>query len=242
MVWPLLEKVNGKSITLKNQKTVTLSTEHAPVIDFVPDWKTKILTLITDPNVALILMSIGVYGLILEFYNPGALLPGTIGAISLTLGLYAMNILPINAAGMILMGLGFLFIIAESFIPSFGIMGVGGVIAFMFGGAVMFDTESMPGMAVDWGVLWSIGLFGLLLVGLIVFLTVKVYRKKTQSGPESMIGAMAIVQSWDGDEGRVLIQGESWQATSEDKNKFQKDEEVLISAVKDLVLKVRSKP
>ncbi|MCB9991591.1 MAG: nodulation protein NfeD [Rhodospirillales bacterium] len=95
----LLDKIDGKDIPVKNAASVTLQTKGAPVVEFAPDWKTRLLIMITDPNVALILMSIGVYGLILEFYNPGALVPGTIGAICLIIGLYALNVLPINAAG-----------------------------------------------------------------------------------------------------------------------------------------------
>ncbi len=236
----LLNKIDGREIPIKNGEPVTLATADAPVTVYEPDWKTKLLTLITDPNVAIILMSIGVYGLILEFYNPGSLVPGTIGAIALILGLYAMNVMPINAAGLALMGLGMLFMIGEAFIPSFGIMGVAGVIAFVIGATVMFDMESMPGMALDYGIIWSIALFGLLMVGLIVYLTVKVYKKHTQTGAESMVGSTAEVTEWDGTKGRVRIQGEIWHAFSTNELELKENDEVLVSAVDGLDLKIRT--
>lgn len=236
----LLQKVDGRTIPLKNRDSLTLDTDGAPVIEMPPDWKTRLLAMITDPNVALILMSIGVYGLILEFYNPGALVPGTIGAICLILGLYALNVLPINAAGAALMLLGFAFIIAEAFLPSFGILGLAGLVAFIVGAVIMFDMESMPGLALDWGVISGIAVSGALLLAIIVFLTVKVYRRQVTTGPESMIGHTASVEEWDGHEGRVRVQGEIWHAIADDALELRKGDKVLVSAVKDLTLKIRA--
>lgn len=236
----LLEKVNGKVIPIKNGEPVTLDTAGAPVTEFKPDWKTKLLSMITDPNIALILMSIGVYGLILEFYNPGSLVPGTIGAICLILGLYAMNVLPINAAGVALMILGVVFIIAEAFMPSFGILGLGGLAAFIVGATIMFDAESMPGLALDWGVIWGIAFCGLLVVGLTAFLAARVYKKQVTTGPESMTGKKAEVVEWKKTEGRVRIQGEIWNAYADETLDLKKDDEVLVSKVEGLDLKVRA--
>ena len=234
----LLSKINGKAITLKNEQIVTLTTDSAPVVAFRPDWKTRFLALITDPNIAMILMSIGVYGLILEFYNPGALFPGTIGAISLVIGLYSMNVLPINTAGAVLMILGIILIIAEAFMPSFGILGLGGLAAFIVGATIMFDTESMPGLTLDWGVLWGVAALGLLMVGLIVYMTIRVYKNQVQTGLESMIGKVAHVVEWSGKEGRVRIQGEVWHAYADDEMKLEKDEKVTIAKAEDLKLKI----
>lgn len=236
----LLEQIDGQSIALKNGDPVTLSTKNAPVIAFPPDWKVKLLTYITDPNVALILMSIGVYGLILEFYNPGALLPGTVGAISLILALYALNVLPINAAGIALLLLGIGFMIAEAFIPSFGIIGFGGVVAFLIGATIMFDTQSMPGLVLDWGVIAGVGIFGILVVALIVYLTARVYKQKISTGTESMIDELAEVIEWKDKSGRVRIHGEIWHAESDTPLKVKQGDDVTISSVEHLKLKVKS--
>jgi len=236
----LLQKINGKKIPIKNGEPVTLDTENAPITEFRPDWKTKLLSMITDPNIALILMSVGVYGIILEFYHPGSMVPGTIGAICLILGLYAMNVLPINAAGMALMILGMVFMIAEAFIPSFGVMGLGGVAAFIVGATIMFDTGSMPGLAPDWSVIWGIGFCGLLIVGITAFVTAKVYKQKVSTGPESMIGSKAHVVEWNGNRGRIRVQGEIWSAFSDDMLALKKDDEVLVSKVEGLEIKIRA--
>lgn len=236
----LLEKVNGKEIPIKNNDPVTLDTAHAPVVELKPDWKTKFLAMITDPNVALILMSIGVYGLILEFYNPGTMVAGTIGAICLILGLYAMNVLPINAAGAGLMLLGLVFMMAEAFIPSFGIMGFGGLAAFVIGATIMYDMESMPGMALDWGVVWGVAFFGALVIALVVYLTIKVYKQHVTTGPEGLIGDTGEIVEWKKNKGRIRVQGEIWTAFSEDDLELKKEEKVLVSAVDGLDLKIRT--
>lgn len=208
----LLDQIDGMTVKMSGETTQIIRTKNAPVIEFAPDWKTRLLILITDPNLAMILMSIGVYGLILEFYNPGSMVPGVIGAISLTLGLYAMNILPINAAGAVLCLLGVLFMMAEFFIPSFGIMGFGGFIAFIGGLTIMFETSSMPGLSIDLGVIWGIGLLGAFVVALIVWLAVSAQRRKPSTGLESMIGEQAQVVKWSDDKGKIFIQGETWTA------------------------------
>jgi len=236
----LLEQIDGKIIKIKNADPVTLDTAHAPIVEIKPDWKVKLLTFITDPNVALILMSIGVYGIILEFYNPGTMIPGTIGAISLILGLYALNILPISGAGIALILIGMLLMAAEAFVPSFGILGIGGLAAFIIGATIMFDSESMPGLALDWGVVWGIGLSGLILVALTVYMTVKVYRQKVSTGAESMIGSEAEIVEWDGTKGRVRVQGEIWSALSKEDLELSAEDIVLISAVDGLDLKIRT--
>ncbi|MCB9995972.1 MAG: nodulation protein NfeD [Rhodospirillales bacterium] len=238
----LLDKIDGKDIPVKNAASVTLQTKGAPVVEFAPDWKTRLLIMITDPNVALILMSIGVYGLILEFYNPGALVPGTIGAICLIIGLYALNVLPINAAGVALMLLGMIFMAAEAFMPSFGVMGLGGLVAFIVGATVMFEMESMPGMVLNWEVVAGVAFSGLLLIALVTYLTVKVYRKRASTGPESLVGHDALIEEWDDKHGRVRIQGEVWQAVSNDTLELNKGDTVLVSAVDGLTLKIQAAP
>lgn len=236
----LLDKMNGMEVKMSGEKTRILKTKNAPVVEFPPDWKTRLLVMITDPNIAMILMSIGVYGLILEFYNPGAMVPGVIGAISLTIGLYAMNVLPINATGVILVLLGILFMLAEMFIPSFGIMGFGGFIAFIAGLTILFETESMPGLQLDPFLIIGIAILGLIVVGLIVWLTVSSQTRKVTTGIESMIGDEGRVVSWDGKKGRVHIQGEIWSATSDQEMDLSPEDTVVIEDVKHLTVKIKA--
>jgi membrane-bound serine protease (ClpP class) len=234
----LLAKLDGKLVTLKDDSEITLNTKSAQHIEFPPDWRTKLLSMITDPNVAFILMTIGVYGLILEFYHPGTMVPGTVGAVCLILGLFAMNVLPVNAAGIVLLLLGLCFMIAEAFVPSFGILGFGGLAAFIFGSAIMFDTEGMPGMGLDMSIIAGIAVLGAAIMAIIVFVTARAYSKKQSTGPESMIGEKATVVSWSGAKGKIFIKGELWNAVSDNELELGKDDEVTIETIDDLTIKI----
>ncbi|MGO6726446.1 nodulation protein NfeD, partial [Rhizobium ruizarguesonis] len=125
------------------------------VQELEPDWRTRLLSVITDPNIALILMMVGIYGLIFEFLTPGTLVPGTIGGICLLLGLYALALLPVSFAGLGLIILGVGLTVAEAHSPSFGALGVGGGIALVLGATILFDTD-IPGLKVSWSVLGAI--------------------------------------------------------------------------------------
>src|SRR5690606_23793142 len=178
-----------------------------------PDWRTKLLAAITNPNVALILMMIGIYGLIFEFMNPGALYPGTIGAISLLVGLYALAVLPVNYAGLGLIVLGIALMVAEAFTPTFGVLGVGGAIAFVLGATILIDTD-VPAFEVSWPVMAAVAALGLVLTLTVMRLAISSHRRAVVSGPEDMIGASARVESWSGNTGYVLTHGERWKAVS----------------------------
>src|SRR5690606_5726993 len=147
----LLAQSDGRRVTVAG-KTVALDTGGLRLEEIDPDWRTKLLAAITNPNVALILMMIGIYGLIFEFMNPGALYPGTIGAISLLVGLYALAVLPVNYAGLGLIVLGIALMIAEAFTPTFGVLGVGGAIAFVLGATILIDTD-VPAFEVSWPII-----------------------------------------------------------------------------------------
>ncbi|MGE5028209.1 MAG: NfeD family protein, partial [Betaproteobacteria bacterium] len=142
----LQRQLDGKKIRLPNGE-VTLSTAAAPSVSYEPDWRSRLLSAITDPGVALILMMIGVYGLFFEFSNPGFVAPGVVGAICLLLGLYALHLLPVNYAGLGLILLGIAFMVAEAFVPSFGALGLGGVTAFIIGAVILIDTD-VPGFGI----------------------------------------------------------------------------------------------
>jgi membrane-bound serine protease (ClpP class) len=152
----LLAKLDGRKVTTAAGDRV-LATAGATAITMEPDWKSRFLAVITDPSVALILMMLGVYGLFFEFSNPGFVLPGVVGAICLCLGLFALNMLPVNYAGLTLVLLGLAFLIAEAFLPSYGSLGVGGIIAFVIGAVMLIDTD-IPGFGVP---PWLIGALAL---------------------------------------------------------------------------------
>lgn len=235
----LLNHINGKILTLHDGRSVTLATKQARVEDYAPSPYTKMLAFLTDPNVTFILFMIGLYGIILEFYNPGVLIPGVIGAISLVLSLFAMNILPVNMTGVLLVLLGLAFIAAEAFIPSFGILGIGGAVAVVVGASMMFESGEMPGLSLDWGLVAGVVLLGLLMLALVGYMVMRSIRKEASTGIESMIGSYAQVESWSGSRGRVRVQGEVWNAYSDEEVKLNRGDHVLIAAANGLNLKIR---
>ncbi len=232
----LLEAIHGREIRL-SVRTVTLNTEGARVIELEPDWRSEFLSIITNPTLAYILLMIGIYGLILEGYNPGALVPGVIGGICLLLALYAFQILPVNYAGLALMLLGFALIAVELFVPSFGILGIGGVAAVVFGSIILMDTE-VPGMAVNPGLIAAMGLASALAFFAVIYLAARSHRNPKVTGTDSLVGreAESIADFSDG-HGRVHIEGEDWTARSDEP--VTRDDRVEIVAVEGLTLKVR---
>jgi membrane-bound serine protease (ClpP class) len=208
----LLAQLDGQAATVLGQER-RLATRGAAVNAFAPDWRTNVLGAITNPGVALLLMTIGIYGLLFEFMNPGFVAPGVIGAICLLLGLYALQLLPVNYAGLALIALGLLFMVGEAFLPSFGVLGLGGVVAFIAGALMLIDTE-LPGYGVPPGLVAGLGLASFLLVTGTVRLALKTRRRPVTSGTASFIGALARVEdvAAGGLEAWVRLEGELWQA------------------------------
>jgi membrane-bound serine protease (ClpP class) len=208
----LLEGLDGMIVTV-GEAPVTLATRGAEIERVAPDWRTSLLAVITNPNVALILMMIGVYGIIFELINPGSIFPGTIGAISLLLGLYALAVLPIDYAGLGLILLGLALMTAEAFAPSFGILGIGGAAAFALGAAILVDTE-VPGFGVAYPVIAGLVVVSLGFSILVLGALFRSRGRKVASGREEMIGARATVQDWVDGKGHVFLRGERWRAVS----------------------------
>ena len=237
----LLEQMNGRVVKMKDGSERTLNTENVRITEWAPDFMTEFLALISDPNVAAILMMIGIYGLILEFYAPGTMVSGTIGAICLLLAFYAFSILPVTGLGALLIASGLVFMFAEIFIPSFGILGIAGIIALVIGFAIMFDGAELMGVGLEWQVIFGIAVSAGIFMGVGFALFMKsVLNKELKTGAESMIGREATVLEWDGNEGFVFTNGERWQAFSPvGEDPYEKDQIVLVSSVDDLKLKVR---
>lgn len=207
----LLAQLNGRSVKV-GAGEVRLDTRGMVLSEVTPNWRTRLLAAITNPNIALILMMIGAYGLLFEFMNPGALYPGTIGAICLLVGLYALSALPVNYAGIALILLGMALMAAEAFSPSFGILGIGGVIAFALGATIMFDTD-IPEFRIALPVLGAVAVASLGATLLTMRLALESRRSKVVSGREEMIGAIGTIIDWADSGGHVHIHGERWNAS-----------------------------
>ncbi|WEX11147.1 nodulation protein NfeD [Chelativorans sp. AA-79] len=208
----VLAQADGRRVRT-SQGTLTLDTAGLSVDEMEPDWRTRLLAIITNPNVALILMMIGIYGLIFELLNPGAMVPGTVGGISLLLGLYALAVLPVTYAGAGLMLLGIALIVAEAFAPSFGILGIGGALAVVVGATILFDTD-VPGLQLSWPVIGAVAVASLALTLVIVRLAWSSHRHKIVTGAQQLIGATGAVHRWNGTGGYVFVHGERWRAVS----------------------------
>lgn len=206
----LLGALDGRSVEI-GERVRTIDTGEMAIVDLEPNLRTRILATITDPNVALILMMIGLYGLLFEFMNPGALYPGTIGAISLLLGLYALAVLPVNFAGIALIALGLALMVGEAFAPSFGIMGIGGIAAFGVGAAIMIDTD-IPAFRVDWSVIAALAVASAVVIVATGRLAMTSRRREIVSGAEEMIGAKAQIIDWENGRGHVFVHSERWRA------------------------------
>lgn len=229
----LLKQLNGKEIKVDAQ-AVRLQTTGAPIVSYEPDWRAKLLAVITDPSIALILMLIGIYGLIFEFMSPGMVLPGVLGGICLLLGLYALQLLPVNYAGLALIVLGIIFMISEAYLPSFGVLGFGGIVAFVIGAVILIDTE-MPGYGIPTGVIAAVAVLSALLIVGIVSIAMKTRRRAVVMGDNEMSGAVAeVVEDAPSGEGWARIHGENWRVVS--KVPLQRGQKVRVVRRRGLVL------
>ncbi len=208
----LLAAIDGRTVRVRDEDLV-LATANLIVEYFEPDWRTRLLATITDPNIAYLLMLIGIYGLLFEGYNPGAIVPGVVGAICILLALFAFQVLPVNYAGLALIILGVILIIAESLVPSFGALGFGGVVAFVFGSIILFDSD-IPGMEIARSLIFGIALTASLLLLLLVYVLMKIRRRPAVSGVDSMLGQVAEALDDFERDGVVFINGERWNAHS----------------------------
>jgi membrane-bound serine protease (ClpP class) len=209
----LLRKIDGRKVNVAGKPQV-LATAALEAVNDPPDWRTELLGLVTNPNVAFILMLIGVYGLILEFFNPGAVAPGLIGAISLLVALYALALLPISYAGAALVLLGVALMIAEAHIGAFGALGVGGIAAFVIGALMMFPTRA-PGFTLSAGVIAGAAIGSAALFILVLAALLRSRKQPVVTGSEALVGAEGETVAWEGSEGRVRVQGEIWRARAD---------------------------
>jgi len=204
----LLMQVNGREVQTVKGK-VRLATQRAEVLVVDADWRNHLLSVITEPSLALLLLMIGVYGLLFEFSNPGFVLPGVVGAISLIIALFGLQMLPINFAGLGLILLGVAFLIAEAFLPTFGVLGVGGIAAFCVGALLLIDND-VPGFGVP---LWLVGLLALVSAAFILVvggIAAKTRRRPLAVGVSTLVGATGELIEFANGEGWAQIQGDYW--------------------------------
>ena len=231
----LLKQINGRTITVRDRSRV-LDTASLVLERLEPDWKAELLGVITSPTVAYLLLLIGIYGLFLEGYNPGAIFPGVIGAICLIIALYAFQMLPVNYAGFALLALGILLMIGEAVVPSFGVLGIGGVVSLVIGSIILIDTD-IPGFTVSRpliGALALISSFGLMGI---IGIALKARLRPVVSGREQLIGSSGTALTDVYHEGEVFVHSERWSAKSD--SPLRKGQAVVVTGIDGLILKVR---
>jgi membrane-bound serine protease (ClpP class) len=206
----LLAQLDQRTLKIGGKDRI-LRTAGAPVTVLEPDWRVRFLTILTDPNTALVLMMVGLYGIIFEFLNPGFVLPGVIGGISLLLALAAFAVLPINYTGLALLLLGIALMVGEIFSTGI-VLGVGGLCAFVLGALFLFDQPPGVDLSLSWPLIASTAVSTAAFLVLVIGFSFRVRSKAVVTGREEMIGSKAKVVDWNGSGGRVYVHGEIWQA------------------------------
>jgi membrane-bound serine protease (ClpP class) len=208
----LLRKLDGRTLKA-GERERKLETAGVALSAYQPDWRTQFLSVITDPSIAYVLIILGMYALLFEFSNPGLVLPGVFGAIALLIGLYAMHLLPVNYAGLALILVGVGFIIAEVFLPTYGSLGVGGVIAFVIGSVILIDSDA-PGFGIPLALVLGVAGASAAFLIFIVGMALKAQRRPVVSGREQLVGSSGEVLVDFTDEGWARVHGENWRVRS----------------------------
>ncbi|WP_236645307.1 NfeD family protein [Aidingimonas lacisalsi] len=232
-VTTLLSDIDGRTVVMDGGER-ELATEGLSLERFDPDWRTELLSLITNPNVAYFLMIIGFYGIIFELANPGALVPGTIGIICLLLALFAFQVLPINYAGLALILAGLVMIVGEALMPSFGVLGVGGIAAFVIGSVILMDADNL---SISLPMIAGVALLaaGLMLWTLTRFMGLR--KRRPRTGQEELIGSPAVViEDFHDNKGKVRLHGEIWTARAD--TALRRGDDVVVTAIDGLTVTV----
>ena len=231
----LLDQLNGKTIEVRGRDWV-LNTASLQIEQLEPDWKSEFLAVITSPTIAYLLLLIGIYGLFFEGYNPGAVFPGVVGAICLLMALYAFQMLPVNYAGFALLALGIILMIGEAVVPSFGVLGIGGIISLVIGSIILIDTD-VPGFTVSRPLIGALALVSSLGLMGIVGIALKARLRPVVSGREQLIGAPGTTLTDVYHEGEVFVHSERWSAVSD--SPVNKGQDIVVTAIDGLTLHVR---
>jgi len=231
----LLRQANGMEVDVR-ERSFALETEHLTLEERDPGWRTELLGLITNPTVAYLLLMLGIYGLIFEGMNPGALVPGVLGGICLIVALFAFQILPVNYAGLLLIVLGVALMVVEAFAPSFGILGIGGIVAMVFGSIILMDTD-VPGFTIPTGVIAGIAAGTGVIFLAVILLVFKAWKRPVVSGREQLVGETVEVVSDFDERGWVRYRGEQWRAETD--APLKSGERATIAGIDGLTLHVQ---
>lgn len=231
----LLAKVNGLLVNQAGRE-IKLNTANAEIESIKPDWRMRFLLVITDPTIAYLLLLLGIYGIFFELMNPGFIAPGVIGAVSMLIALYALQLLPINYAGLALILLGLIFIVAEAFVPSFGALGLGGSVAFIIGSILLIDTEH-ESYQIAWSAIWAMAAANIIVFIALLGMAIQSRRKPVQHGTQLLIGSKGRSLAMINLEGQAVIRGEIWSVYAHEP--IQADKPIIVVGVDGLKLEVR---
>ncbi len=231
----LLRQLDGRTVEVQGKKEI-LRTAGAEIRPVEADWRTRFLAVITNPSIAYVLILVGAYALLFEFMNPGLVLPGVVGVIALLIALYGLHMLPVNYAGLALIFLGIGFMIAEAFLPAYGSLGIGGLIAFVIGSVMLIEDTDLPGFEIPYALIAGVAAasagFLLLLFGLMA----RSRRAAVVSGREEMIGAAGEALEDFAREGWARVHGERWKVRSD--APVRRGERLRVTAIDGLTLEV----
>ncbi|MCD0505185.1 NfeD family protein, partial [Bordetella petrii] len=232
----LLRQAHGREVRA-NASVIALATNAAPVVDVEPDWRTRVLAVITDPSIAYILLLLGIYGILFEMMNPGMVLPGAIGAVALVTALFALNMLPVSYAGLGLVLLGIGLMVAEAFTPTLGVLGAAGLALFAFGSLFLYDTPAAD-FALPVPLVIGAAAVSALLLFAIFFVAWRSQRRRVLAADGTQPGETVEVLSWNGHRGLVRAGGETWQARAD--TPLAPGQQAVIESRQGLVLVLRA--
>ncbi|MEW6245721.1 MAG: nodulation protein NfeD [Nitrospirota bacterium] len=231
----LLRELDGRPVNL-GSGTVVLRTKDAAVVEFPMGWRLEMLKALSDPNIAYLLMTIGTIGLLAELYNPGAILPGIVGAISLILAFYSFQSLPVNYAGVLLILLGIVFFILEATVTSFGLLAIGGVISMILGSLMLVKAEA-PFLQISWSVILPVVAMAAFFTLFIVGMGLRALKPRPLTGREGMVGLIGVAKTALAPRGQLSVHGELWEAVSE--QPLQPGDQAEVTRVEGLKLYVK---
>jgi membrane-bound serine protease (ClpP class) len=230
----LFRQLNGMEVTQAG-RTIKISTNDLHINQVKPDWRMRFLWVITDPSIAYLLLLLGIYGIFFELVNPGFIAPGVIGAVAICVALYALHMLPISYAGLALIFLGITFVIAETFVPSFGALGLGGTVAFILGSVLLIDPD-YESYRISWSLISAMAAFNVMLFLVGLNLALRSRRRPVQNGANMLMGASGKTLGLVEPRGQAMINGEIWSVYS--KHAIRADAQVKVVAIKGICLEV----
>jgi membrane-bound serine protease (ClpP class) len=233
----LLRQLDGRKVRVAGGTEVRLASAGAEVVEFDVGWRGRLLAVIGDPSVALLLLMIGVYGLLFEFMSPGFVLPGVVGGVALLLGLFGLQMLPVNYAGLALILLGVALLVGEAFMPSFGVLGLGGVAAFAFGAVMLIDDE-VPGFGIPLSLIAALAVLSAAFVLGVAGMAARARSRPQVAGDAAMLGARGDLIELNGQDGWAEIRGERWKVRAADAG-LRAGQPVRVTRVDGLTLEVR---